>query len=276
MRQLKVNADPRVRFRRLRENRRVMTPNVITAFGLCCGLFIIFRSVLKTTAPETIVHQLQGLSLLLISAMIADFSDGAIARIMKAESSFGAHFDSLSDAITFGIAPPLLAIESLKDVSTTKFISSFLLVSCIIYALCGVLRLVRYNVFSKNKPNTEFDSLCFTGLPIPAAAAAIVSLALFLVSGTISLSTQLHGLLLALGMILIGSLMISPWKFPSMKNLRFKISSFFVVLITGLVACLFFLGLIDHFIEVFFLTSWSYILFIFPIFSLRNKYFNRL
>lgn len=272
MRQHKANAGHRInRLRRFREKRRVMTPNVITAFGLCCGLFIIFKSVLKTTSSNTLVHQLQGLSLLLISAMIADFSDGAVARIMKAESSFGAHFDSLSDAITFGIAPPLLAIESLKETILTKFLSSFLLVSCIIYTLCGVLRLVRYNVFSKNTNNSDFDSFCFTGLPIPAAAAAVVSLSLFLVSGTVPISNFIHSLLLAIGMLLIGCLMISPWKFPSMKSLRFKISSFFVVIITGLVACLFFLGLIDHFIEVFFLSSWSYIVLVFPLFSFLRK-----
>ena len=112
-----------------RGKRRVVTPNAITAFGLCCGLFIIFKSVLKTSSSLELMHRLQGLSLLLISAMIADFSDGAVARIMKAESAFGAHFDSLSDAITFGIAPPLIAIKSLNGEYGGTLCSSFLLVT---------------------------------------------------------------------------------------------------------------------------------------------------
>lgn len=259
------------KFKRLRQTRRAVTPNVITAFGLCCGLFIIFRSVLNISSPFTLVQQLQGLSLLLISAIVADFSDGAIARIMKAESSFGAHFDSLSDAITFGISPPLLAIKSLSEIPVSAFQSSFLLVCCMIYALCGVLRLVRYNIFSKNNPDDLHATFCFIGLPIPAAAAAITSLALLLTSNAAFCTPHTHILILAISMVFIGGLMVSPWKFPSLKHFRFKISSFFVIIVTGLMTCFFFLGLVDHFVEVFFLTSWSYIFLIFPAFSFLNK-----
>ncbi|SYX09242.1 CDP-diacylglycerol-serine O-phosphatidyltransferase,CDP-alcohol phosphatidyltransferase [Chlamydia poikilotherma] len=255
----------------IRGKRRVVTPNAITAFGLCCGLFIIFKSVLKTSSSVELLHRLQGLSLLLISAMIADFSDGAIARIMKAESAFGAQFDSLSDAVTFGIAPPLIAIKSLDGVYAGGFFSSLLLVTSIIYSLCGVLRLVRYNLFSKKPADTTRHS-CFIGLPIPAAAACVVSLALFIASDfSTVLPVQVRVILISLGLLFIGSLMISPWKFPGIKNLRFKVSSFLLVVTTGLVACLFFLGLVDHFTEVFFLVSWLYVLVVFPIFAITYQ-----
>ncbi|WP_066483408.1 CDP-alcohol phosphatidyltransferase family protein [Candidatus Chlamydia sanziniae] len=249
-----------------RGRRRVVTPNAITAFGLCCGLFIIFKSVLKTSSSVELFHRLQGLSLLLISAMIADLSDGAIARIMKAESAFGAQFDSLSDAVTFGIAPPLIAIKSLDGIYAGSFFSSLLLVTSIIYSLCGVLRLVRYNLFSK-KAIDNSRPYCFIGLPIPAAAASVVSLALFLASD-FTTSPRLRISLLSCALLCIGGLMISPWKCPGVKNFRFNISSFLLVAITGLAACLFFLGLVDHFVEVFFLVSWLYTLVVFPIFAI--------
>ncbi|EPP34687.1 CDP-alcohol phosphatidyltransferase family protein [Chlamydia ibidis] len=254
-----------------RGKRRVVTPNAITAFGLCCGLFIIFKSVLKTNSSIELLHRLQGLSLLLISAMIADFSDGAVARIMKAESAFGAHFDSLSDAVTFGIAPPLIVIKSLDGVYGGGFLSSLLLVASIIYSLCGVLRLVRYNLFSKD-PSDASRSTCFIGLPIPSGAAAVVSLALLLASDfSTILPIEVRVILLSLGLLFIGSLMISPWKFPSLKNFRFRVSSFLLVVSIGLVACLFFLGLVDHFTEVFFLASWLYVFIVFPIFAITHR-----
>lgn len=258
-----------------RGKRRVVTPNAITAFGLCCGLFIIFKTVLKTASSAELLHRLQGLSLLLISAMIADFSDGAIARIMKAESAFGAQFDSLSDAITFGIAPPLIAIKSLNGISLGCFGSALLLIASIIYTLCGVLRLVRYNL--QSDANVPKGPYCFTGLPIPAAAACVVSLALFLAVDLASILPEpLHAFVLSLGLLFIGGLMISTWKFPAIKNLRFKVSSFLLVTIIALVACLFFLGLVDHFTEVFFLVSWLYVLVIFPTFLVYQKRGSRL
>ena len=251
-----------------RGKRRVVTPNAITAFGLCCGLFIIFKSVLKTSSSLELMHRLQGLSLLLISAMIADFSDGAVARIMKAESAFGAHFDSLSDAITVGIAPPLIAIKSLNGEYGGTLCSSFLLVTCIIYSLCGVLRLVRYNLFAA----TGEKATTFTGLPIPAAAACVVSLGVLLASDTLNnLPEKARVLLLSLGLLLSGCLMISTWRFPGLKHFRFRVSSSLLVLGIGLGACLFFSGLVDHFNQVFFLVSWLYVLVISPLFCFINR-----
>ncbi len=79
-------------------------PNVITAFGLACGLFVIFK--INTLEPgagdyDVILRS----SFLLLVAALADFIDGALARALHAESEFGFVFDSLSDAICFGVAP---------------------------------------------------------------------------------------------------------------------------------------------------------------------------
>jgi len=82
-------------------------PNVVTAFGLSCGLFVIFR--LNVIEPELgLYHLLQTSIFLLLLAALADWVDGGIARLMHAESEFGFLFDSLADAVSFGVAPSVL------------------------------------------------------------------------------------------------------------------------------------------------------------------------
>ncbi|WP_213318137.1 CDP-alcohol phosphatidyltransferase family protein [Chlamydiifrater volucris] len=256
-----------------RQRRRVVAPNTITAFGLCCGLFIIFKSMLSTSGPQELLHRLQGLAVLLICSIVADFSDGAVARIMKAESAFGEQFDSLSDAVTFGIAPSLIVIKSVEALSIGNFYSSILLICSMIYSLCGVLRLVRYTIMKRhNNTEEKLPKGFFKGLPIPAAAAAIVSLALFLSSGSASMiSPSLRLPLLCCGQLLLGGLMVSRWYFPSLGALRFRISSFLLIVLLGIFACLLFLGIIDHFVEVFFLVAWAYIFAIFPVAAFSRK-----
>ena len=106
---------------------------------------------------------------------------------MKAQSEFGGLFDSLADAITFGVAPSLIVLKSLSIPPGTYF-SFFLTAAAMVYTLCGVLRLVRFNITNRFIPaslvktvDTEKNKN-FTGLPIPAAAAAVISGNLFLVS----------------------------------------------------------------------------------------------
>ena len=85
--------------------RRVyLIPNMITAFGLACGLFVIFK--VNMVEPGSGLFQVLSISvLLLLVAAFADLLDGAVARAFRAESEFGFIFDSLADAISFGVAP---------------------------------------------------------------------------------------------------------------------------------------------------------------------------
>ena len=81
-----------------------LLPNVITAFALTCGLFIIFKT--NMIPPGQVDFHLLTLTAgLMLLAAFADVMDGAVARVMHAESDFGIYFDSMSDAITFGVAP---------------------------------------------------------------------------------------------------------------------------------------------------------------------------
>jgi CDP-diacylglycerol--serine O-phosphatidyltransferase len=107
-------------------------------------------------------------------AMVLDSLDGRIARLTNTQSSFGEQMDSLSDMVSFGAAPALIAYEwSLKGLGRWGWIAAF------VYCACAALRLARFNV------NTSVvDKRYFQGLPSPAAAA--------LVMGFIWVSTELH------------------------------------------------------------------------------------
>lgn len=241
-------------------------PNIITAFALTCGLFVIFRMNM-VAAGQADLHVLTVTAGILLLAAFADLMDGAVARILRAESSFGGFFDSLADAITFGVGPSIIVLKSLSETPGTE--SSILItMAAMVYAVCGVLRLVRFNVMSfqvKAQPeDPDAAKKNFTGLPIPAAAAAIVSLNLFLVSDEWKWfgysSPDLRFWTLFSALIIIGYFMISRWKFPSLKTLHIRVKSFQVVFFTVMGAVVLFYGILHHFPLIFFLISWGYVI----------------
>jgi CDP-diacylglycerol---serine O-phosphatidyltransferase len=246
-----------------------LIPNAITAFGLTCGLFVIFKTSLADVNPN-LFSLLQASAILLLIAAIADLADGAVARLIKAESEFGGQFDSLSDSVTFGVAPPLLILKSLGGGDIGRLLTFFVIIAAMIYSLCGVLRLVRYNVRAKEVQLTGDESAKlkekkhFTGLPIPAAAAAAVSAALILISPEVTawfaLAPRIRALILIGVMLVLGYFMVSQWKFPSAHALHFRVSSFYLVFATGVVAVLFLYGILDYFAVAFFIGSWLYLI----------------
>lgn len=240
-------------------------PNIITAFGLTCGLFVIFR--MNMTAPGEANYSvlLQATAIILLAAF-ADLLDGAVARVMKAESEFGFLFDSLADAISFGVAPSVVVLKSLS--LTPGTLSSILITTaCMVFTVCGVLRLVRFNVNTqKIKGDAELEAANkqnFTGLPIPAACIAALSGNLFLASADFNqwfaVSDNVKVGLLFWQMMVLGYFMISRWKFPSLKTLHVRVSSFQVVFLTVAAAVFLFYGLFNHFAFVFFVLSWTYL-----------------
>ncbi len=97
------------------------------------------------------------------SAMVLDSLDGRVARMTNTQSAFGEQMDSLSDMVSFGAAPALIAYEwTLRDLGRWGWIAAF------VYCACAALRLARFNV------NTGVvDKRWFQGLPSPAAAALV-------------------------------------------------------------------------------------------------------
>jgi CDP-diacylglycerol--serine O-phosphatidyltransferase len=115
-------------------------------------------------------------------AMIADLLDGRVARLTRTTSSFGGQLDSLSDDISFGVAPAFLMMKvveyhidhlGLEHFRFSLLIWRGIFFSAIFYAMCAVVRLARFN--AENEED-ESAHMTFVGLPSPAAAGIIVSL----------------------------------------------------------------------------------------------------
>jgi len=241
-----------------------LLPNVITTIGLTCGLFVIFKMTM-TPLGEASYQVLTATAGILLIAVFADLIDGAIARAMKAESTFGGLFDSLADAITFGVAPSVIVLKALS-IAPGEWLSVMLTLAAICFSVCGVLRLVRYNVmapFMKGEEVIAGDKKNFTGLPIPAAAAAIVSVNLFFISdefrALFAISNNARAWWLFFALIILGYFMISRWKFPSFRTFNIRVASFQLVFLTVLGAVILFYGILHHFSVVFFVISWGYI-----------------
>jgi CDP-diacylglycerol--serine O-phosphatidyltransferase len=143
--------------------------------------------------------------MLIILGAIFDSVDGRVARLTGTESAFGEQFDSLSDLISFGIAPSIIFYNKfLTGSGRIGMIVAFL------FLLCGALRLARFNA-NIDKVKSDY----FQGLPIPGAAAAVIGFILI----AAEFPEILHQKLIAIPYLLFYSiLMISNIPFPSFKN----------------------------------------------------------
>ena len=164
--------------------KKAILPNVLTAMSLLCGIFVIFKANMVSPGQATYTQVLLATIILLVGGVL-DVLDGALARAMKAESEFGINFDSLSDAIVFGIAPAVLILKTLSMTPGT-FVSFCLMTGAMVYSICGVLRLVRFNVLThqaqEDKEQKAAHQKNFTGLPITVGAACVTSMSLLLLS----------------------------------------------------------------------------------------------
>ncbi|MEI8365109.1 MAG: CDP-alcohol phosphatidyltransferase family protein [Parachlamydiaceae bacterium] len=243
-----------------------LLPNVITAFGLSCGLFVIFKMTMTEVGAASYSVLTAATGILLLAAL-ADLLDGAVARVIHAESEFGCLFDSLTDAISFGVAPSVMVLKTLSVTPGTE-LSFFLTTAATIFSVCGVLRLVRFNLNTAQVKGDaelmEANKKNFTGLPIPAAAAAIVSGNLFLASdefhNIFTMSNEVRTWIMIVQLVVIGYFMISRWKFPSVKTLQIRVASFQLVFLTVISAVVIFYGILNYFALVFFICAWGYLL----------------
>lgn len=183
---------------------RALVPNAITSAALCSGL---------TGIRFAIGGDHEAAVLAVILAGLLDGIDGRVARLMKAQSRFGAELDSLSDVIAFGVAPALiLYLWSLSQVARFGWFAALAL------AVCCALRLARFNA-SIDLPGQPHKSAGFmTGVPAPAGAAlAFLPLYLWFASG---LSAFRHPVLVGIWALLVAFLMISNLPTLSWTSLR--------------------------------------------------------
>jgi CDP-diacylglycerol--serine O-phosphatidyltransferase len=112
-------------------------------------------------------------AMLVFLAMVFDMLDGRAARWAKQTSQFGAELDSLCDAISFGVAPAFILIKFASEVQEDMpmIAARLLWAIAVLFVVCAILRLARFNVETDEEDTHEF----FSGLPSPAAAGTVVS-----------------------------------------------------------------------------------------------------
>ena len=155
---------------------RAMIPNAITALALCVGLTGI-RFAMTAPAGETEHWQLA--LACVVGAGILDGMDGRIARLLRAESKFGAELDSLSDNIAFGTAPALILF-----LWSLQYAPKFGWTAALALAVCCALRLARFNARLDAAEQPHKSAGFNTGVPAPAGAGlAFVPIFLWLITG---------------------------------------------------------------------------------------------
>lgn len=228
-------------------------PNLMTAGNLFCGFMAIVQCMQARLAETALTAAYLGHTpaeyyrhavWCIFGAAAFDALDGRLARVGGRESLFGAEFDSIADVVSFGVAPTLMVMYLI--IAPTQGYEMFRNIGWAIgfvYLLCGAMRLARFNVITNPllRPGKKETNKDFIGLPVPAAAATVAALVLFLLKLADSdKSLKAWALALPFLMLLIGFLMMSTVRYPSGKGIdlqtKMKFRSFAVALIlVGLV-----------------------------------------
>ncbi|UPA28508.1 MAG: CDP-diacylglycerol--serine O-phosphatidyltransferase [Verrucomicrobiota bacterium] len=205
-------------------SRIYLLPNIFTATNLFCGFLSIIRCIqarYATTDAATAHRFYQQAVWLIFFAGLADMLDGRVARLKKKESLFGLEFDSISDMVSFGVAPALMVfLRILSPCDEYLFFRQLGWMIGFIYLLCAGVRLARFNVItSPLLPREEaIPSYDFLGLPVPAAAGVIASFVLIVDSYDL----HVFSIFLPFIMLLTAYLMVSTIRFPSFKKINWS------------------------------------------------------
>ena len=232
---------------------RMILPNMLTLIGVCIGL-----SSIKFALDEKFELAI----IAIIFAALIDGLDGRIARLIKGTSKVGKELDSLTDVISFGVAPSFVMYFWLLN-NLGKF--GWLL--CLIYVVCVALRLARFNVNSNEEPSWR-DNF-FEGVPSPAGGILVLMPLIFSLSGFDFLIIS-YNVLVPVFFISVSFLLISKFPTYSLKKIIIP-RSMTVFLLFGIV--LFFGLLLIYPFKVIFLSGFIYLSLI-PISFLHYRKIN--
>ena len=175
-------------------------PNLFTTANLFCGFYSIIASLQDLYIPSAAAIFIAG---------IFDLLDGRVARLTKGGSKFGEEYDSLSDLVSFGLAPAMLMyLWSIESFGRLGWLV------CFVFIACGALRLARFNIKTATAEKAYFE-----GLPIPVAAFVIATTILLFHELMLEEDRNYFNLILTL---VLAFLMVSPIKYRSFKDLDFK------------------------------------------------------
>jgi CDP-diacylglycerol--serine O-phosphatidyltransferase len=234
-------------------------PSLFTAGSIGAGFYAITQTFDAVSQTGNASQHLDYAAIAICLAIPFDALDGRIARMTNTASDFGRELDSLADAVTFGVAPALLALiwgfHLLPETINPELrrpilqIGSFV---CFLFLLCGVSRLARFNSSHDAQPRNpgRMDRKYFVGMPIPAAAGLIGSTVHCFYGYPIP-NWWLAALWIAL-VGLLSFLMVSTWRFWSGKEINLSRKQPFQVLFLVVIG----VGLLIRFSRsaVFFLT----------------------
>ena len=174
-----------------------LLPSLLTTGNLFCGfLAVVLASQSRFTEA----------AISLFVAMVMDMLDGKVARLTKTTTQFGVEFDSLADVVSFGVAPAFMLYSfALAPLGRAAWLGAFL------FAICGALRLARFNVYAG-----VTDRRYFVGLPIPAAAAMVA--AIIFAAGSEPVVWWPFAVAWIVLLMALALLMISSWRYRSFKD----------------------------------------------------------
>ncbi len=179
-----------------------LLPNLFTTAALFSGFYAIVAAMNGRFEPAAIA---------IFVAMILDGMDGRVARMTNTQSDFGGEYDSLSDMISFGLAPALVIYQwGLTDLGRVGWVAAF------VYTASAALRLARFNTQAET-----VDKRYFQGLPSPSAAALIAGLVWIGAEYQLEMSRSLSTIAL-ITTIIAGGLMISNVRYYSFKEIDFR------------------------------------------------------
>ncbi len=201
-----------------------LAPNLVTTTALMFGFYAILSAI---------NNDFERAAISIFVAMVLDGLDGRVARLVGGESAFGEQYDSLSDLLSFGVAPAILIYQwSISTAEHVRWLPERLSwVIPFIYCACAALRLARFNI-----QIGSVDARYFIGLPSPAAAGTVAGFVWF---GTeyniIGADVVFFAIMIAL---YAGCMMVAPIKFLSFKKvgLKNKIPFFAMIVLVLLLA----------------------------------------
>ena len=229
-------------------------PNFLTLCNSLCGfaaILYILRVYEKSHLQGIEAYSLEIYSVsayIILGAMIFDALDGYFARLLNASTLEGIEMDSLSDMVTFGLAPATLVaimthamIVQRADVEITKVREILIYCLCSIYIGGAALRLARYNIKAMF-PETEtkiIDKNYFSGLPSPGAAAAMC--AVVLVAPKLDIPLKFLSTFLPIYAAFLGLLMVSNVPYPHFARwlisaVKSKKKAILVVILIAIIA----------------------------------------
>ena len=196
---------------RMRDKGIYILPNLFTIGALFAGFYAIVQGMNARWDYAAIA---------ILIAMVLDGLDGRVARMTGTQSAFGAELDSLSDMVSFGVAPALVMyVFALKGLGKFGWIAAF------VYCAAAALRLARFNTMLE-----VADKRFFQGLPSPAAAALVASFVWVCIE--YGINGQDLAYLSAAVTLFAGISMVTSLKFYSGKEINLRKSvPFFVVLL---------------------------------------------